>query len=27
MGMEPLGRTTRWYDTELEAFRLAAPEA
>jgi RimJ/RimL family protein N-acetyltransferase len=27
LGMESLGRTTRWYDTELEAFRLAAPEA
>ena len=25
LGMQPLGRTTRWYDTELEAFRLEAP--
>jgi RimJ/RimL family protein N-acetyltransferase len=25
LGMEPLGRTTRWYDVELEAFRLMAP--
>jgi RimJ/RimL family protein N-acetyltransferase len=25
LGMEPLGRTRRWYDTELEAFRLSAP--
>ncbi|MEV4612921.1 GNAT family N-acetyltransferase [Kitasatospora sp. NPDC049258] len=24
LGMEPLGRTDRWYGTELEAFRLAA---
>src|SRR3954454_24149006 len=23
--MEPPGRTRRWYDTELEAFRLSAP--
>ena len=22
LGMTPLGRTSRWYDTELEAFRL-----
>ena len=26
LGMAPLGRTTRWYDVELEAFRLDAPE-
>jgi RimJ/RimL family protein N-acetyltransferase len=26
LGMQPLGRTTRWYGTELEAFRLEAPE-
>jgi RimJ/RimL family protein N-acetyltransferase len=26
LGMEPLGRTTRWYDVELEAFRLMAPD-
>lgn len=25
LGMQPLGRTTRWYDTELEAFRLESP--
>jgi RimJ/RimL family protein N-acetyltransferase len=25
LGMQPLGRTRRWYDTELEAFRLDAP--
>ncbi len=25
LGMAPLGRTRRWYDTELEAFRLSAP--
>jgi RimJ/RimL family protein N-acetyltransferase len=25
LGMEPLGRTRRWYDIELEAFRLSAP--
>ncbi len=25
LGMQPLGRTRRWYDTELEAFRLSAP--
>jgi RimJ/RimL family protein N-acetyltransferase len=25
LGMHPLGRTTRWYGTELEAFRLEAP--
>ncbi|MFJ1702385.1 GNAT family N-acetyltransferase [Kitasatospora sp. NPDC088346] len=24
LGMEPLGRTDRWYGTELEAFRLTA---
>ena len=22
LGMTPLGRTSRWYDTDLEAFRL-----
>ena len=26
LGMEPLGRLRRWYDVELEAFRLMAPE-
>ncbi len=25
LGMAPLGRTTRWYEVELEAFRMAAP--
>ena len=25
LGMVPLGRMTRWYDVELEAFRLMAP--
>jgi RimJ/RimL family protein N-acetyltransferase len=25
LGMEPLGRLRRWYDVELEAFRLMAP--
>lgn len=25
LGMQPLGRMTRWYDVELEAFRLMAP--
>ncbi len=25
LGMQPLGRMTRWYDVELEAFRLVAP--
>lgn len=25
LGMQLLGRTTRWYDVELEAFRLMAP--
>jgi RimJ/RimL family protein N-acetyltransferase len=25
LGMDPLGRMTRWYDVELEAFRLVAP--
>jgi RimJ/RimL family protein N-acetyltransferase len=25
LGMQPLGRTTRWYGTEVEAFRLDAP--
>jgi RimJ/RimL family protein N-acetyltransferase len=25
LGMRPLGRMTRWYDVELEAFRLEAP--
>jgi RimJ/RimL family protein N-acetyltransferase len=24
LGMTPLGRTTRWYGVEVEAFRLAA---
>jgi RimJ/RimL family protein N-acetyltransferase len=27
LGMEPLGRYRRWYDVELEVFRLMAPEA
>jgi RimJ/RimL family protein N-acetyltransferase len=26
LGMTPLGRVRRWYDVELEAFRLVAPE-
>jgi RimJ/RimL family protein N-acetyltransferase len=26
LGMEPLGRYRRWYDVELEVFRLMAPE-
>ena len=26
LGMSPLGRLRRWYDVELEAFRLTAPE-
>ncbi|MGY1840708.1 MULTISPECIES: GNAT family N-acetyltransferase [unclassified Modestobacter] len=26
LGMEPLGRTRRWYGTEVEAFRLSAPD-
>ena len=26
LGMTPLGRLRRWYDVELEAFRLTAPE-
>ncbi|MGY1857307.1 GNAT family N-acetyltransferase [Modestobacter sp. SYSU DS0290] len=26
LGMTPLGRTRRWYGTEVEAFRLSAPE-
>ena len=26
LGMTPLGRLRRWYDVELEAFRLVAPE-
>ncbi|MGY1750765.1 GNAT family N-acetyltransferase [Modestobacter sp. SYSU DS0511] len=26
LGMVPLGRTRRWYGTEVEAFRLSAPE-
>ena len=26
LGMEPLGRLRRWYDVELEAFRLMAPD-
>ncbi|MGY1705641.1 GNAT family N-acetyltransferase [Geodermatophilus sp. SYSU D00697] len=25
LGMEPLGRMRRWYDVELEVFRLMAP--
>jgi RimJ/RimL family protein N-acetyltransferase len=25
LGMTPLGRTRRWYDHELESFRLTAP--
>lgn len=25
LGMRPLGRMTRWYEVELEAFRLMAP--
>lgn len=25
LGMQPLGRFRRWYDVELEAFRLTAP--
>ena len=25
LGMEPIGRFRRWYDVELEAFRLMAP--
>ncbi len=25
LGMDPLGRMTRWYGVELEAFRLMAP--
>lgn len=25
LGMTPLGRTSRWYGTELEAFKLGAP--
>jgi RimJ/RimL family protein N-acetyltransferase len=25
LGMAPLGRLSRWYDVELEAFRLMAP--
>ncbi|MDH6127144.1 GNAT family N-acetyltransferase [Kitasatospora sp. GP82] len=25
LGMAPLGRTTRWYDAELEAFRIPRP--
>ena len=25
LGMEPLGRMRRWYDVDLEAFRLMAP--
>jgi RimJ/RimL family protein N-acetyltransferase len=27
LGMAPLGRYRRWYDVELEVFRLMAPEA
>jgi RimJ/RimL family protein N-acetyltransferase len=26
LGMEPLGRYRRWYDVELEVFRLMAPD-
>ena len=26
LGMAPLGRLRRWYDVELDAFRLMAPE-
>jgi RimJ/RimL family protein N-acetyltransferase len=26
LGMTPLGRIRRWYDVELEAFRLMAPD-
>lgn len=26
LGMEPLGRTTRWYGVDCEAFRLSAPD-
>ena len=26
LGMTPLGRMRRWYDVELDAFRLMAPE-
>ncbi len=26
LGMAPLGRMRRWYDVELDAFRLMAPE-
>ena len=26
LGMDPLGRTTRWYGVECEAFRLIAPD-
>jgi RimJ/RimL family protein N-acetyltransferase len=25
LGMEPIGRLRRWYDVELDAFRLVAP--
>jgi len=25
LGMAPLGRTIRWYEVELESFRMAAP--
>ena len=25
LGMQPLGRTTRWYSRELESFRLESP--
>jgi RimJ/RimL family protein N-acetyltransferase len=27
LGMQPLGRTSHWYGTELESFRLEAPVA
>lgn len=26
LGMQPLGRTTRWYGVDCEAFRLIAPD-
>ncbi|GAA1812617.1 hypothetical protein [Planosporangium flavigriseum] len=26
LGMAPLGRTSRWYGVEVEAFRFAAPD-
>jgi len=27
IGMTPLGRTSRWYGVELEAFHLGAPQS